>query len=76
MLPKVEFEDYTWINVFIPSPVGHIKYRFHGYDYDVNVRQEINGPAYLTAVHFEDQKRNREIQLRPEEANFLKWKLN
>jgi hypothetical protein len=76
MLPKVEYEDYTWINVFIPSPVGHIKYRFHGYDYDVKVCYETEGEPYLNATHFEDQKRNRKIYLRPEEARFLKWKLN
>ena len=61
--------------VSIPSPVGPITYKFHGYDYDVKVCY-IEGEPYLTATHFEHKVLNRKIYLKLGEALILERELN
>ena len=76
MLPKVEFKDYTWVDISLPKAGGTTKHRFHCYDYSFSVQKDSVGTAYFIATHFEDPKQNIEMILTPLEARFLAWKFN
>jgi hypothetical protein len=76
MLPKVEFKDYTWVDISLPKAGGMIKHRFHCYDYSFRVHRDTGGTAYFIATHFENPKKNIEMILSSLEARFLAWKFN